>query len=75
MSESYKVKNVMFASLKNGGHMQVKELVDYPGISITDTKKDRKSDWTREIAFGDRKYNHIDDAISDWKREPAKGAE
>ena len=73
--KGYATKAVMFASLAKGGHLQVRELVDYPGVVISDEQTTRKDSWKRTIAFGDKEFETIGEAIEAWLKVPASDQE
>lgn len=75
MSQSYAAKKTMFASLAKGGHLQISELVDYPGITLSDCKKDRNAQWTRTISFDGEEFETIGAAIEAWLKKPDSNTE
>lgn len=64
---SYAVKLLMHLNYGSKGSAMVRELIDFPGVTITDEydKKNRKS--TRTIVLHDIEYKTLDAAISEWK--------
>jgi hypothetical protein len=69
---SYAAKATMFASLTKGGSMQVRELVDFPGVTVVDKQEIRGAKWKRTIIFGDKEFKTLDDAVSAWKLKEGK---
>lgn len=63
MSKQYEAKAKMFASLSQGGHLQVYELINYPGVEVVNEQKTRKDKWTRKFLFDGIEYPNIEEAV------------
>lgn len=67
------MKATMFASLKNGGHLQVWELVNFPGIVVTKRQETRKHIWTQTVTLNLTEFENIELAIQAWKHQQRPG--
>ncbi len=57
------MKAKMFASLKDGGHLQVFELVDHPEITITRRQETRKHNWVQTISVDMTEFDDIEKEV------------
>lgn len=62
----WKVELVLHGKMAAGGYMYVYGLVDYPGVSVTDTRRSRKHDTVRTVIYDDREFELVQDAIDAW---------
>lgn len=86
--KTLKFKVAIFASLENGGHMQVRQNAQY-GIVMVDVKEDYKTDWRRYFVLGEEyskatrggfdgeemNFDQLVEALKDVEFVPAKPKE
>lgn len=70
MSEkSYRIKVIIFGTLIKGGSLQVEEFVDYPGVTVVNTKETRNSDWVRQFFYDDKEFKTAAEAVEAFKKD------
>lgn len=65
--QGYKTKLVMHGKLEKGGSIFIYELVDFPGIQISDIRENRIAKVDRTIAYGEEEFSKISEAVEAWK--------
>jgi hypothetical protein len=63
----YGAKLIMHLSLAKGGSQFVRELVDHPGIMVTDFRETRDHKFERRITYNGNTYETFDEAVNIWK--------
>lgn len=66
---SYRSRLLLLAGGMKGGAMQIRELVDYPGVTVTSTLGQKGEHWVRSVEYGGRTFNNVRDAIETWTAE------
>lgn len=63
MVRGYTLKAKKFASLKDGGHLMIFEVIQHPRITVTRRQETRNHNWTQTITVDMREFETLEKAI------------
>ncbi len=64
---SYSAKLVLHLNQGADGSTMVRELVDYPGVQISDTFLKKQKKTIRTIVYKNTQFKTLDSAVKEWK--------
>lgn len=66
---NYRSKIISYESLEGGGHRQIKELINYPGVLMISEKKTGRTPWVISSKYKEQPFKLVAEAIAAWRKE------